>query len=88
MYVTICLRCVENRVKSVGFMHTYSFGYNTTFCMGCRYTPALFAPVTGKSRDVVDKPLVLYPGVPSLIPGFSSMSDETKTWFSLHMTLA
>ena len=29
------------------------------------------------SRGVVDKPLVLHPGVPSSIPGSSSLLDET-----------
>ena len=38
---------------------------------------------------VVDKQLALYPGVQSLIPGYSSLLDETlESWPCLHMTLA
>ena len=37
---------------------------------------------------VVDKPLALYPRVLSLIPSSFRLSDETKPWPSLHMTVA
>ena len=33
--------------------------------------------VSRRSHDAVDKPLALYPGVLSLILGFSNLSDET-----------
>ena len=36
----------------------------------------------------MDKLLALYPEVLSLIPSSSSLSDETKLWLLLHMTIA
>ena len=38
---------------------------------------------TAHSRDVVDKPFTLYPGVQSLIPGSSSLSDEALSHGSI-----
>ena len=47
-----------------------------------KITPGIFGKKVARS-------LALYPGVPSLIPGTSSLSDETLSCSScLHMTLA
>ena len=45
-------------------------------------------PVSRSHHGVVDKPLVLYPGVRNSISGSSSLSDETKAWPHPHMTIA
>ena len=39
-------------------------------------------------HGVVNKSLALYPGVPSSIPGSTSLQDDTKPWSCLHMTSA
>ena len=50
----------------------------------------LINPSFRNYHGVVDKSLSLYPGVPHLIPGFSSLSDETLSHGppSPYMTLA
>ena len=45
-------------------------------------------PVSRNHHGIVDKPLVLYLGVPNSISGSSSLSDETKSWPHPHITIA
>ena len=45
------------------------------------------ASICRSRRGVVEKPLALYPGVPSSIPGSSSLSDEAVSLQMMTLTV-
>ena len=66
----------------------YNHVYTCKHLMYAFYEHVTFRQFHRNRCGVVDKPLVLYPEVLSVIPGSSSLLDETKPWSHFSMALA